>query len=90
MIILRQLVIVTILLLGVSYAVMAQAQPVNCDNGQTITQALATAQPGDTLLVTGTCRERVQMTTAVKNSSSNYTLVLTIRSLSFIFSLRLI
>ena len=36
---------------------------VNCDNGQTLTEALRKAKPGDTLQVTGTCQERVTITT---------------------------
>jgi hypothetical protein len=31
---------------------------VKCDEGQTLTDALKTAKPGDTLKVTGTCQER--------------------------------
>jgi hypothetical protein len=36
---------------------------VKCDEGQTLTDALKTAKPGDTLKVTGTCQERVTITT---------------------------
>jgi len=36
---------------------------VECDNGQTLTDALQKAKPGDTLQVTGTCQERVIITT---------------------------
>jgi hypothetical protein len=36
---------------------------VKCDNGQTLTEALKQAKPGDTLQVTGTCQERVTITT---------------------------
>jgi hypothetical protein len=36
---------------------------VKCDNGQTLTEALQQAKPGDTLQVTGTCQERVTITT---------------------------
>jgi nitrous oxidase accessory protein NosD len=36
---------------------------VNCDKGQTLTEALRKAKPGDTLQVTGTCQERVTITT---------------------------
>ncbi len=36
---------------------------VACDKGKTITKALVKAEPGDTILVTGTCRERVVITT---------------------------
>jgi Right handed beta helix region len=36
---------------------------VKCDNGQTLTEALRKAKPGDTLQVTGTCQERVTITT---------------------------
>jgi hypothetical protein len=39
------------------------AKPVQCDKGQTLTKALKTAQPGDTLVVTGICHERVTVTT---------------------------
>ena len=36
---------------------------VKCDKGQTLTEALRKAKPGDTLQVTGTCHERVTITT---------------------------
>ena len=36
---------------------------VKCDKGQTLTEALKKAKPGDTLQVTGTCHERVTITT---------------------------
>ncbi|MGH8069590.1 MAG: right-handed parallel beta-helix repeat-containing protein [Candidatus Entotheonellia bacterium] len=36
---------------------------VECDKGQTLTEALKQAKPGDTLQVTGTCQERVAITT---------------------------
>ena len=36
---------------------------VQCDKGQTLTDALKKAKPGDTLQVTGTCQERVTITT---------------------------
>ena len=36
---------------------------VKCDTGQTLTEALRKAKPGDTLQVTGTCHERVTITT---------------------------
>jgi hypothetical protein len=39
------------------------AQKVKCDTGQTLTEALRKAKPGDTLQVTGTCQERVTITT---------------------------
>ena len=36
---------------------------VDCGAGQTIGRALKHAQPGDSIVVTGTCRERVVITT---------------------------
>jgi len=36
---------------------------VKCDQGQTLAEALQQAKPGDTLQVTGTCQERVTITT---------------------------
>jgi nitrous oxidase accessory protein NosD len=36
---------------------------VKCDQGQTLTEALQKAKPGDMLQVTGTCHERVTITT---------------------------
>ena len=36
---------------------------VDCDAGQTLSDALLTAIPGDTLLISGTCMERVVVTT---------------------------
>ena len=54
---------VIIMLVGMGSAVGATRQ-VNCDvPGQTITKALKTAQPGDTIQVTGTCEETVTITT---------------------------
>ena len=38
-------------------------EKVRCDTGQTLTEALKKAKPGDTLQVTGTCHERVTITT---------------------------
>ena len=57
--------------LGMLMVIVAMASPalgsvhhVNCDvPGQTITKALKTAQPGDTIRVRGTCEETVTMTT---------------------------
>src|SRR5262245_4422951 len=37
---------------------------VNCDRGQTIAKALEYANPGTTILVSGTCAERVTITTS--------------------------
>jgi hypothetical protein len=43
---------------------MGRLLQVNCNKeGQTITKALRQAQPGDTIQVTGTCKETVTMTT---------------------------
>ena len=36
---------------------------VHCERGQTLGKALERARPGDTFLVSGTCRERVTITT---------------------------
>ena len=51
-------------------AVFAAASPalaairiVDCTAGETITTALTDAVPGDTIRVTGTCRERITITT---------------------------
>jgi hypothetical protein len=41
----------------------AAVKKVKCDQGQTLTDALKKAKPGDTLQVTGTCHERVTITT---------------------------
>jgi hypothetical protein len=41
----------------------AGVKKVKCDHGQTLTEALRKAKPGDTLQVTGTCQERVTITT---------------------------
>src|SRR5262245_47284940 len=41
----------------------AAVEKVRCDTGQTLTEALKKAKPGDTLQVTGTCHERVTITT---------------------------
>src|SRR5262245_9234140 len=36
---------------------------VHCEKGQSLAKALETARPGDTLLLSGTCLERVTITT---------------------------
>jgi hypothetical protein len=41
----------------------AMVKKVDCDKGQTLTDALRKAKPGDTLQVRGTCQERVTITT---------------------------
>src|SRR5215470_3675500 len=61
----------TMRILGMLVGIVAMASPalgntrhVNCDvPGQTITKALKTAQPGDTIRVQGTCEETVTITT---------------------------
>jgi hypothetical protein len=42
-----------------------QAWSVNCNAGQSIARAVQRAAPGDTIVVTGTCRERVVITQPV-------------------------
>jgi hypothetical protein len=41
----------------------AVVKEVKCDKGQMLTEALRKAKPGDTLQVTGTCHERMTITT---------------------------
>jgi len=41
----------------------SSVKKVKCDQEQTLTEALRKAKPGDTLQVTGTCQERVTITT---------------------------
>ena len=41
----------------------SRARPVNCDAAQTIGKALQQANPGDTIVVSGTCHERVFIST---------------------------
>jgi Right handed beta helix region len=41
----------------------SSVKKLKCDKGQTLTEALRKAKPGDTLQVTGTCHERVTITT---------------------------
>ena len=60
----------TILTAFLGLAVFAAASPalaairnVDCTKGETITTALTDAVPGDTIRVTGTCRERITITT---------------------------
>ena len=43
--------------------VVAAIRNVDCTKGETITTALTAAVPGDTIRVTGTCRERITITT---------------------------
>jgi nitrous oxidase accessory protein NosD len=41
----------------------ADLRSVDCGKGDTITEALIKADPGDTIRVTGTCRERITIAT---------------------------
>ena len=41
---------------------LAAIRNVDCSKGETITMALTDAVPGDTIRVTGTCRERITIT----------------------------
>jgi hypothetical protein len=65
-------VLAKVFLLGLVYAlvafmlaspVLAATQDVNCNDGQTITEALAQAVPGDTIRISGTCHEAILITT---------------------------
>ena len=49
--------------IGAASPALAGHDDVNCNRGETIAKALAKADPGDTIRVTGTCRERVTVTT---------------------------
>jgi hypothetical protein len=42
---------------------LAAVRNVDCTKGETITTALMNAVPGDTIRITGTCRERITITT---------------------------
>ena len=46
---------------------------VKCDKGQTLSDALKKAKPGDTLQVTGTCHERVTISTYLKAIGIRFT-----------------
>ena len=48
---------------GSNMRVVSNMQVVNCDRGEEIARALARAEPGDTIRVTGTCFERVSIKT---------------------------
>ena len=48
---------------GSNMRVVSNMQVVNCDRGEEIARALARAEPGDTIRVTGTCVERVSIKT---------------------------
>ena len=48
---------------AVSSPALAAIRDVDCTKGETITTALTDAVPGDTIRVTGTCRDRVTITT---------------------------
>jgi hypothetical protein len=55
---------VLVALIAMASPVLGSIRHVNCDEpGQTITKALKTAQPGDTIRVRGTCEETVTITT---------------------------
>jgi hypothetical protein len=55
---------VLVALVAMASPVLGSIRHVNCDEpGQTITKALKTAQPGDTIRVRGTCEETVTITT---------------------------
>jgi hypothetical protein len=53
----------TLVALMLANPVLAATQDVNCNDGQTITEALAQAVPGDTIRISGTCHEAVLITT---------------------------
>ena len=51
-------------IVAMASSALGSTHHVNCDvPGQTITKALKTAQPGDTIRVRGTCKETVTITT---------------------------
>jgi len=58
-----RLVLVAVLGVASSALAVPNVTPVDCDQGKTITEALKNASPGDTLLVSGVCHERVSITT---------------------------
>src|SRR5262245_5982878 len=53
----------TIVVTASSATASEAVKSVHCDKGQTLTKALEKAQPGDTLLLSGICQERVTIAT---------------------------
>ena len=49
--------------IGAAGPVLANTDKVNCGKGESLAKALAKANPGDTIKVTGVCQERVTITT---------------------------
>jgi hypothetical protein len=55
--------LIPVMVMAVASPALAGTLKVNCNRGGTITKALENARPGDTIRVTGTCKERVTITT---------------------------
>ncbi len=56
-------ILIAVMVMAVASPALAGTMKVNCDKGGTITKALENAKRGDTIQVTGTCKERVTITT---------------------------
>ncbi len=56
-------ILIAVMVMAVASPALAGTLKVNCDKGGTITKALENAKPFDTIQVTGTCKERVTITT---------------------------
>ena len=56
-------IVIATLMVALSQSATAQSIQVNCGAGDTLAQALGTAQPGMVIQVAGTCQERVTVTT---------------------------
>ncbi len=59
---LRVVLILTVVMAFAS-SVLAETLTVDCTKGETLTKAVERAKPGDTIQVTGTCKETVTITT---------------------------
>ncbi len=54
---------VAIMVVALAGSVRAQSVPVNCDAGESLAAAVAASLPGATIAVTGTCQEKVTIST---------------------------
>src|SRR5262245_7810550 len=59
----RLMAVLVLIVMGSSPSWADSVHDVKCDKGQTIDKALKTANPGDTIRLSGTCFERVVVAT---------------------------
>ena len=55
--------LILVVIMAVASPAMAETLTVDCTRGETLSKAVERAKPGDTIQVTGTCKETVVITT---------------------------